>query len=122
MLWSLPLLASGLLALLRYGFGSLFVVGESIASILLSSTGADIAGTLQRLHVHPLRTAAEAALGLVMSAAGATSMARAPLPAAAAAFGAAAWAGWFGLSVAAAVLLPAAALGLIAAQASRTTP
>ncbi len=48
------MLASGMLALLRYGFGSLFVVGESVAAVLLRSTGADIAGTMQRLD-HPLR-------------------------------------------------------------------
>ena len=30
-LWSVPILAAGLLALLRYSFGSLFVVGESVA-------------------------------------------------------------------------------------------
>ncbi len=63
----MPILAAGLLALLRYSFGSLFVVGESVAAALLHSTGADIAGTLQRLQDHPWRGMAHAALGLALS-------------------------------------------------------
>ena len=70
-LWCLPMLASGLLALLRYGFGSVFVIGESVAEALLSSAGADIAGTVQRLHASPLLSASEAAAGLLLSAAAA---------------------------------------------------
>jgi hypothetical protein len=66
-LWSVPILAAGLLALLRYSFGSLFVVGESVASALLHSTGADIAGTLERLQSHPWAGIARAALGLILS-------------------------------------------------------
>jgi hypothetical protein len=66
-LWGVPILAAGLLALLRYSFGSLFVVGESVAAALLHSTGADIAGTLGRLQAHPWQGAARAALGLVLS-------------------------------------------------------
>lgn len=92
-LWSLPLLASALLALLRYGFGSLFVVGESMASALLRSSGADIAGTVQRLDIDPLRSAAEAGLGLVLAAAAAQAVQRQPAVAAGLAMlsGAEAW-------------------------------
>ena len=71
MLWAVPILAAGLLALLRYSFGSLFVVGESVAAALLGSTGADIAGTMQRLQAHPWRGIAPAALGLALSLGGA---------------------------------------------------
>jgi hypothetical protein len=66
-LWAVPILAAGLLALLRYSFGSLFVVGESVAAALLHSTGADIAGTMQRLQDNPWRGMAHAALGLALS-------------------------------------------------------
>jgi hypothetical protein len=66
-LWSVPILAAGLLALLRYSFGSLFVVGESVAAALLHSTGADIAGTLERLQSHPWAGIARSALGLALS-------------------------------------------------------
>lgn len=66
-LWSVPILSTGLLALLRYSFGSLFVVGESVASALLHSTGADIAGTLQRLQAHPWDGAIRSGLGLGLS-------------------------------------------------------
>jgi hypothetical protein len=62
-----PILAAGLLALFRYSFGSLFVVGESVAEALLHSTGADIAGTMQRLQNDPWRGMAHAALGLALS-------------------------------------------------------
>jgi hypothetical protein len=112
-LWSLPMLASGLLALLRYGFGSVFVVGESVASALLRSTGADIAGTLGRLEIHPLRGALEAGAGLLLSA-GAASLAR-PWPGTAAALailsGAEAW--WYGLPLASALLWPAALCAIV---------
>jgi len=67
MLWSVPILAAGLLALLRYSFGSLFVVGESVAAALLHSTGADFAGTLRRLQADPWPGIARAGLGLVLS-------------------------------------------------------
>jgi hypothetical protein len=119
-LWSIPMLAAGLLALLRYGFGSLFVVGESVASVLLSSTGADIAGTLQRLHTTPLRSAAGAALGVVSSAGAASLSFREPLLAGGLALAAAAWAWWYGIPVAAAALLPAAVFALLAAVTSRS--
>src|ERR1700753_3962193 len=80
-LWSVPILAAGLMALLRYSFGSLFVVGESVAAALLHSTGADIAGTLQRLQAHPWAGAARSALGLGLSLA-AAGLAPRRLPAA----------------------------------------
>ena len=80
-LWSVPILAAGLLALLRYSFGSLFVVGESVAAALLHSTGADIAGTLGRLQAHPWAGAAQAGLGLALSL-GAAGLAPRRLPAA----------------------------------------
>ena len=60
-----------MLALLRYSFGSLFVVGESVAAALLGGTGADIAGTMQRLQTHPWQGAARATLGLGSSLAAA---------------------------------------------------
>ncbi len=107
-LWCLPMLACGLLALLRYGFGSLFVVGESVAEALLSSAGADIAGTVQRLHVSPLLSAGEAAGGLLLSA-GSAGMARhRPLAAACLAATSAAEAWWYGMPLITAVLVPAA--------------
>jgi hypothetical protein len=70
-LWSVPILAAGLLALLRYSFGSLFVIAESVAEALLNSTGADIAGTMQRLQANPWEGTARAALGLACSLGGA---------------------------------------------------
>ena len=115
MIWSIPMLAAGLLALLRYGFGSLFVVGESVASVLLSSTGADIAGTLERLHTSPLRSAAGAALGVVSSAGAASLSFREPLLACGLALAASGWAWWYGIPMAAVLLLPAAVAALFAA-------
>ena len=113
-LWSLPLLAAGLLALLRYSFGSLFVVGESVASVLLRSTGADIAGTVQRLQTNPAQNAAEAGAGLVLATAAASLATGRPILAAllAAASGAEAW--WYGMPVISAVLVSPVCLSLIA--------
>ena len=91
-LWSIPILAAGLLALLRYSFGSLFVVGESVASALLHSTGADIAGTLERLQAHPWAGAARAALGLTLSLAAGALAPRRLVAAMLLAAAAAAWA------------------------------
>ena len=116
------MLAAGLLALLRYGFGSLFVVGESVASALLSSSGADIAGTLQRMHTDPLRGAAEAAAGLVASGAAASLAQRQPPAACALAIAAAAWAWWYGLPIAVATLAAAAGFGLLAAVTTVARP
>lgn len=108
MLWSLPMLASGLVALLRYGFGSLFVVGESMAEALLRSAGADIAGTVQRLDASPLLSASEAAAGLLLSAGAAGTALRQPLLATLLAVLSAAEAWWYGMPVISAVLAPAA--------------
>ncbi len=116
------MLAAGLLALLRYGFGSLFVVGESVAVALLSSSGADIAGTLQRMHTSPLRGAAEAAAGLVASGAAASLARPAPLAAFALAAAAAGWAWWYGLPVAVATSAAAAGCALVAAAISAAAP
>ena len=117
MLWSLPMLASGLLALLRYGFGSLFVVGESVASALLRSSGADIAGTVQRLDADPLRSAAEAAFGLLLAAAASRVVQRQPALAAglAAVSGAEAW--WYGQPIGTVVLGCAAMAAIVTVQA-----
>ncbi len=108
MLWCLPLLASGLLALLRYGFGSLFVVGESLASALLRSGGADIAGTVQRLNADPALSALEAGGGLLLAASAAGLATHNPGVASLLALGSASEALWYGLPLAAAVLVPAA--------------
>ena len=117
--WSLPMLAAGLVALLRYGFGSLFVVGESVASALLRSTGADIAGTLAHLHADPVRGAMEAAAGLLLAAgAGALALSRPVVAAGLAALSAAeGW--WYGIPLVSALLVFAvlsAALGAILAR------
>ena len=113
-LWSLPVLASGLLALLRYGFGSLFVVGETVVEALLRSTGAGIAATVQRLHASPLLTAAEAAAGLLLAAGSAGLMQR-PLAAALLASLSAGEAWWFGMPIATMLLGSAAICGIAAA-------
>ncbi len=102
------MLASGLLALLRYGFGSLFLVGESVAAALLRSGGADIAGTVGRLAADPASSAAEAGAGLLLAAAAATLVMRRPGAASLLALGSAGEALWYGLPFAAAVLFPAA--------------
>jgi hypothetical protein len=106
-------LAAGLLALLRYGFGSLFVVGESVASVLLRSTGADIAGTVQRMQTDPLFSAMEAGAGLLLATVAASMARHQPGPAAllAAASGAEAW--WYGMPVISAVLAAPVCLGIV---------
>ena len=117
MLWSLPLLASGLLALLRYGFGSLFVVGESVAAVLLRSAGADIAVTRcsNWMRTHPWWTAAEAATSASWSWPQPPSslVQRRPAVAAglAAISGAEAW--WFGQPFGTAVLASAAIAAIV---------
>ena len=116
------MLAAGLLALLRYGFGSLFVVGESVAAALLSSGGADIAGTLGRMQTDPLRGAAEAAAGLVASGAAASLARRAPLGTFGLALAGAGWAWWYGLPMAMVTALAAAVFALLAAAISATAP
>jgi hypothetical protein len=118
-LWSVPILAAGLLALFRYSFGSLFVIGESVAAALLHSTGADIAGTMQRLQAHPWEGAARSGLGLAASLA-AAALAPRRLPAAM--LLSAAGAGW---ALAADFTVPAALLagglgcGVVALMAPR---
>jgi len=113
-LWSVPILAAGLLALLRYSFGSLFVVGESVAAALLHSTGADIAGTMDRLQSHPWEGIARAGLGLALSL-GAMALAPELLPAAiGAALLGAGWALAQDFTVPAALLAAAAVCGGIA--------
>ena len=112
MLWSLPMLASGLVALLRYGFGSVFVIGESVAVALLRSSGADISGTLSRMEIHPLRAASQAACGLALSAAAASMAQSRPGAATVLATLSAAGAWWYGEPLAA-MLLCLAALGAI---------
>ena len=116
------MLAAGLLTLLRYGFGSLFVVGESVAAALLSSSGADIAGTLQRMHSDPLQGAAEAAAGLVASGAAASLARPAPWVAFALALAGAGWAWWYGLPMAVVTAAAAAAFALLAAAISFAAP
>jgi hypothetical protein len=113
-LWSIPILAAGLLALLRYSFGSLFVVGESVAAALLHSTGADIAGTMERLQSQPWAGIARSGLGLALSL-GAVVAAPELLPGAAllAALGAG-WALAQDFTVPAALLAGAACCGGIA--------
>lgn len=106
------MLAAGLLSLLRYGFGSLFVVGESVAMALLRSTGADIAGTVDRLHVAPLRGALEAGCGLILSAAAANLVWDAPLLAGSLAAVSAAEAWWFGMPLITALEGPAVVLAV----------
>ena len=106
------MLASGLLALLRYGFGSLFVVGESLAEALLRSAGADIAGTVQRLHVSPLLSALEAACGLLLSAGAAGAMLRRPGVAVPLAILSAAEGWWYGMPLVSALLCAAAICGI----------
>jgi hypothetical protein len=115
-LWSLPMLASGLVALLRYGFGSLFVVGESVAEALLRSTGADIAGTVQRLHGSPLLNAGEATGGLLLAAGSAATVMRRPGPGAMLATLSAVEAWWYGMPIITALLAPAALLGIASAR------
>ncbi len=112
-LWSLPMLAAGLVALLRYGFGSVFVIGESVAAALLRSAGADIAGTVTQLHVDPVGGALEAAGGLLLSAGAGRLAFRQPGLATllAALSGAEAW--WYGMPLASAVLAPAALCAII---------
>jgi hypothetical protein len=113
-LWSVPILAAGLLALFRYAFGSLFVVGESVAAALLHSTGADIAGTLDRLQTHPWAGIARAGLGLALSL-GAVALAADILPAAILlAIADALWALAQDFTVPAALLAGGAACGAIA--------
>lgn len=112
-LWSLPLLASALIALLRYGFGSLFVFGESVAVALLRGTGADIAGTVQRLDAGALPRAAEAAIGVLISGAAASVILRRPGLGAALAALAAVEAWWVGVPVAASLLAAAMVCGTI---------
>ena len=113
-LWSVPILAAGLLALLRYSFGSLFVVGESVASALLQSTGADIAGTMDRLQSHPWEGIARAALGLGLSL-GALAAAPQRLPASMLlAVAGAGWAMALDFTVPAALLAGALACGAVA--------
>ena len=102
------MLASGLVALLRYGFGSLFLVGESVAEALLRSSGADIAGTVQRLHASPLLSASEAAAGLLLSAGSAGLALQCPLIACALAVLSASEAWWYGMPLATAVLVASA--------------
>lgn len=102
------MLASGLLALLQYGFGSLFVVGESLAEALLRSAGADIAGTVERLHADPASSAAEAAAGVSLSAAAAALAMRQPTVSALLAAISAAEAWWYGMPLITVVLVPAA--------------
>ncbi len=118
-LWALPILAFLLVALLRYSFGSLFVVGESVASALLRTTGADIAGTLQRMEAHPWDTVASSAGGLALCiGAAALAFERVSL-ATLLAVGSAAWAWWCGMPLTAAVLVPGCVAGLIGLMPAR---
>ena len=78
--WSVPILTAGLLALLRYSFGSLFVVGESVAAALLHSTGTDVTGALARLQSDPWPGIARSGFGLALSL-GAVALAPLLLPA-----------------------------------------
>ena len=102
-----------MVALLRYGFGSLIVVGESVAAALMRSTGADIAGTVNRLQASPLRNAAEAGLGLLLATASAGLTRRQPAGAALFAAASAAEAWWYGMPVICGVLLAPICVGLI---------
>jgi hypothetical protein len=106
-------LASGLLALLRYGFGSLFVVGESVAVVLLQSAGADVAGAVQRLHTNPAGGAVEAGCGLLLATAAAAMTALQPSMAALLAAASAAEAWWYGLPLISAVLVIPVCVGII---------
>ena len=115
-LWSIPILAAGLLALLRYSFGSLFVVGESVAATLLHSTGADIAGTVQRLQNHPWEGIFRSALGVGLSAAAAITRPPAALLLVA---GALAWSVALGFVLPAVLLATALGIGTIALVAPK---
>jgi hypothetical protein len=118
-LWALPILAFALLSLLRYSFGSLFVVGESVASALLRSTGADIAGTLQRMEAHPWSGVFSEGCGLVLCV-GAAALAFDKISVATLmAVGSAAWAWHSGLPLAAVALVPACLAGLVGLIAAR---
>ncbi len=114
-LWALPLMAAGLVALLRYGFGSLFVVGESVAEVLLRSAGADIAGTVGRMQTDPAGAALTAAAGLAPCIAAAAIVYRRPGVAVVLALASAGWGWWSGLPWAIAPLGLAGVAGLIAA-------
>ncbi len=118
-LWALPILAVGLISLLRYSFGSLFVVGESVASALLRTTGADIAGTLQRLQAHPWAAVAASGVGLAACVGAAALAFTRPGAAALLAAASAAWAWHQGLPLAAAVLVPACLAGIAGFIAAR---
>lgn len=118
-LWSLPILAAGLVALLRYGFGSLFVVGESVAALLLGSTGADVADALQRLQDDPFGGLATAGLGLAL-ALGAAGLAWRNLPVALTlAAASAGWAWRCDMPWAAVALMPGCVVGLAGCRAAR---
>ncbi|WP_158747277.1 hypothetical protein [Acidisphaera sp. L21] len=118
-LWSLPVMASGLLALLRYGFGSIFVVGESVAAALLRSAGADVADTVQRLHANPTGGATEAAAGLLLSTAAAAMTTRQPSMAALLAAASALEAWWYGLPVISIMLVAPVCVGIIGGFVAR---
>jgi hypothetical protein len=107
------MLASGLLSLLRYGFGSLFVIGEDVAVALLRSSGADIAGTVRRLHASPLLSAGEACGGMLLAAVAASLVWDRPAVAALFATASACEAWWYGLPIVTGLLGAAVICALI---------
>ncbi len=118
-MWALPIQAFGLVSLLRYSFGSLFVVGESVASALLRSTGADIAGTLQRLEAHPWGGALSSAAGLALCV-GAAALAFEQIGLAVLlAAGSAVWAWQCGMPLISLMLAPACVAGITGLIAAR---
>jgi hypothetical protein len=115
----LPILAFGLVSLLRYSFGSLFVVGESVASALLRSTGADIAGTLQRLEAHPWGSVLSSSAGLALCI-GAAALAFEQIGLAVLlTAGSAAWAWQCGMPMISATLAPACVAGIAGLMTAR---
>lgn len=102
------------MALLRYSFGSLFVVGESVAVALVGGAGADVAGTMQRLQAHPLAAVVTALPGLATAMAAVGLAWRAALPATALACLSAGLAWWADTPLTLAVLLPGCVAGMAA--------
>jgi hypothetical protein len=113
------MLAAGLVALLRYSFGSLFVVGESVAASLLGTADADIEGTMQRLQAHPLLGLLQYGAGLALALAAASLAFERTVLACALAGASAAWAWQCGMSVAAVLLLAGGITGLAGSIAPR---
>ena len=113
------MLAAGLVALLRYSFGSLFVVGESVAASLLGTADADIAGTMQRLQAHPFLGLLKYGTGLGLALGAASLAFQRTIPASLLAGASAGWAWQCGMPIAAGLLLTGCIAGLAGSAALR---